>query len=109
MAGRQVRVRVDYEMGENDDEFLIDEREIVINGNHPAYEVAENLDQFSGKKYEIGDDVFVPALTVHITKNVCLAWAEFHFKESKNWTDFKARYDTLQSNICASVRQQLGI
>ena len=64
-------------MGEGDDEYRVDQREIVINGNHRAYRLAEHLDQMSGKKYEIGDDVFVPALTIHITKNVCLAWAGF--------------------------------
>jgi hypothetical protein len=95
-------------MGENEDEFVVDERKIVINGNHPAYKVAEALDQMSGRKYEIGDDVFVPALTIHISKNVCLAWAELHFKETNSWDEFKSRYDTLQTRICASVRSELG-
>jgi hypothetical protein len=46
---------VDYEIAENEDEFQFSDREIVINGNHPAYKVAAYLDGKSGMKYEIGD------------------------------------------------------
>ncbi len=94
-------------MGEQEDEFLFDEREIVINGNHSAYKVAERLDQMSGKKYEYGDNVFVPALFVQITKCVCLAWAHLHFKESNSWEDFRSRYDDLQASICEDAWREL--
>lgn len=107
VAGKQVRVRVDYDMGPNDDEYHVDEREILINGSHPAYTVAERLDGMSGKKYEIGDEVFVPALTTHIAKCACLAWAELHYRETQKWTEFKERYESLLSSICESVRAQL--
>lgn len=109
ISGKQIKVKVDYEMGEDDDEFSVDEREIVINGNHRAYRLAEYLDQVSGKKYEIGDDVFVPALTIHITKNVCLAWAELHFHTTKEWSEFRNRYESLQAEICASVLTKLAL
>ena len=102
-------MKVDYEMGEDDDEFSVDEREIVINGNHRAYRLAEYLDQVSGKKYEIGDDVFVPALTIHITKNVCLAWAELHFHTTKEWSEFRNRYESLQAEICGSILTKLAL
>lgn len=108
VGGKQIKVKVDYDMGEDDDEYRVDEREIIINGNHRAYRLAEHLDQMSGKKYEIGDDVFIPALTIHITKNVCLAWAEFHFRETQEWTEFRSRYDALQGAICESVLSKLG-
>jgi hypothetical protein len=108
IGDRQIRPRVDYDMGENDDEYRVSEREIVINGNHPAYQVAEGLDGFTGKKYEIGDDVFVPALTTHITKCVCLAWAEFHYKKTERWEDFRARYEDLQASICEAVQRGMS-
>lgn len=62
----------------------------------------------SDKKYEIGDDVFVPALTTHIAKCACLAWAELHYLETKKWEEFKQRYDSLLSSICESVRGELS-
>lgn len=108
VAGRQVRVRVDYDMGQHEDEYRVDEREILINGNHPAYTVAERLDGMTGRKYEIGDDVFVPALTTHIAKCACLAWAELHYLETQSWDEFKDRYDSLLSSICESVRTELS-
>ena len=104
IAGRQLKVRVDENMGENDDEFSFDAREIVVNGNHPAYNLAAKLDRV--ERYEVG--VFVPALTVHITKCICFAWAELHFKETKNWDDFKNRYDKLQDDICKAVGAGVG-
>ena len=104
IEGRRLKVRVDEDMGENEDEFLFDAREIVVNGNHPAYNLAAKLDRV--ERYEIG--LFVPALTVHITKCVCLAWAELHFKETKNWNDFKDRYDELRDSICEAVGQESG-
>ncbi len=107
VAGRQVRVRVDYELGQHEDEFHVDEREIVINGNHLGYTLAERLDGMSGRKYEIGDAVFVPALTIQIAKCVCLAWGELHFHQTKSWTEFKDRYDSLLSSICESVQGEL--
>ena len=91
-------------MGENEEEFLFDAREIVVNGNHPTYSLAAKLDRV--ERYESG--VFVPALTVHITKCVCFAWAELHFKENQNWEDFKDRYNELQNSICAAVGAELG-
>ena len=94
ITGKLLKVRVDENMGENEDEFFFDAREIVVNGNHPAYNLAAKLDRV--ERYEIG--VFVPALTVHITKCVCFAWAELHFKETKNWDDFKDRYDELRDS-----------
>jgi len=110
ISGKRVNVRVDYDMGEYEDEYSFSEREIVINGNHPAYRVAERLDGKSGMKYEIGDDTYVAALTVQITKCVCLAWAELHFKENKkDWDEYKSRYDQLQSHICNTVLQELQI
>lgn len=108
VGGSMLRVRVDYDMGLNDDEFVVGDREIVINGNHPAYGVAERLDGISGSKYQIGDDVFVPALTVHISKCSCLAWGEIHYGETENWADFKSRYEELQARICAKVAEDLG-
>jgi len=107
IAGKQIRVRVDYEMGDKEDEYRVEEREILINGNHPAYVVAEKLDGMSGKKYEIGDDVFVPALTTHIAKCACLSWAELHYKKTGIWDDFKEKYELLLNSICASVRAEL--
>ncbi len=104
IEGKQLKVRVDENMGENEDEFLFDAREIVVNGNHPAYNLAAKLDRV--ERYEIG--VFVPALTVHIAKCVCFAWAELHFQETKNWDDFKNRYDELRDSICEAVGQELG-
>ena len=104
ITGKRLKVRVDENMGENEDEFLFNAREIVVNGNHPAYNLAAKLDRV--EKYEIG--VFVPALTIHITKCVCFAWAELHFKETKNWDDFKDRYDELRDSICEAVGQELG-
>ena len=104
ITGKRLKVRVDEDMGENADEFFFDAREIVVNGNHPAYNLAAKLDRV--EKYEIG--VFVPALTVHITKCVCFAWAELHFKETNNWDDFKDRYDELRDSICEAVGQELG-
>ncbi len=105
IAGRQLKVRVDENMGENDVEFFFDAREIVVNGNHPAYNLAEKLDRV--KKDEVG--VFVsPALRVHITKCICFAWAELHFNKTKNWDDFKYRYDELQDSICKTVGQELS-
>ena len=104
IEGRQLRVRVDENMGENEEEFLFDTREIVVNGNHPTYSLAAKLDRV--ERYESG--VFVPALTVHITKCVCFAWAELHFKETQNWEDFKDRYNELQNSICAAVGSELG-
>jgi len=109
ISGRQLKLRVDYDMGSNEDEFIIGEREIVINGNHVTYKVAEHLDRVSGQKYEIGDDVLVPALTVHIAKCACLSWAELHYKETKNWEEYKNRYDHLQSSIFNKVKSELGI
>ena len=108
IGGKQIKVRVNYEMGEDEDEFLFEEREIVINGNHLAYKIAERLDQMTGKKYEIGDDVFVPALTIHIAKCTCLAWGKLHFDETRNWEDFRNRYDQLLGSICEAVWQELG-
>ncbi len=107
VGGKQLRVRVDPEMGRNEDEFDIDEREIIINGNHPAYTVAEKLDGISGRKYELGDDTFNPALTIHITKCVSMAWAELHYRETERWVDFKSQYDSLQASICESVLREL--
>lgn len=109
VGGSLLRVRVDYEMGENEDEFIVGEREIVINGNHPAYQLAERLDGISRRNYEIGDDVYVPALTVHITKCTCLAWGELHYEETKDWLEFKSRYDELQERICQRVGEELGL
>ena len=106
VEGKQVRVRVDYDMGQRENEYLVDEREILINGNHPAYTVAEKLDGMSDKKYEIGDDVFVPALTTHIAKCACLAWAELHYLETRKWEEFKQRYDSLLLSICELVRSK---
>ena len=91
-------------MGANEDEFHFDGREIVVNSNHPAYSLAAKLDRV--ERYEIG--AFVPALTVHITKCVCFAWAELHFKETKSWDDFKDRYDELRDSICEAVGQESG-
>lgn len=108
IGGKQIKVRVNYEMGEQEDEFLFDEREIIINGNHSAYKIAERLDQMSGKKYEIGDNYF-PALTVQIIKCVCLAWGHLHFKENKNWDDFRTRYDDLQTSICEDMWRELEV
>lgn len=108
VSGREMRIRVDYDMGREDDEYTIDAREIVVNGNHPAYSVAEKLDGMTGRKYDIGDDVFVPALSTHIAKCACLAWAELHFHASGKWSDFKERYDTLLSSICQSMTGQLA-
>ena len=93
-------------MGQRENEYLVDEREILINGNHPAYTVAEKLDGMSDKKYEIGDDVFVPALTIHIAKCACLAWAELHYLETRKWEEFKQRYDSLLLSICELVRSK---
>ena len=104
IEGRQLKVRVDENMGANEDEFHFDGREIVVNGNHPAYSLAAKLDRV--ERYEIG--AFVPALTVHITKCVCFAWAELHFKETKSWDDFKDRYDELRDSICEAVGQESG-
>ena len=104
IEGGQLRVRVDENMGENEDEFLFNAREIVVNGNHPAYSLAAKLDRV--ERYEIG--VFVPALTIHITKCVCFAWAELHFKETQSWEDFKDRYDELRDSICEAVGQESG-
>ena len=100
IEGRQLKVRVDENMGENDDEFIFSEREIVVNGNHPAYNLAAKLGRV--EKDESG------ALTVHITKCICFAWAELHFNKTKNWEDFKNRYDELQGSICEAVGQELG-
>ena len=104
IEGRQLKVRVDENMGANEDEFHFDGREIVVNGNHPAYSLAAKLDRV--ERYEIG--AFVPALTVHITKCVCFAWAELHFKETKSWDDFKDRYDELRDSICEAVGEESG-
>ncbi len=108
IAGKQLKLRVDYDMGAKDDEFTINEREIIVNGNHITYKVAEHLDRVSGKKYEIGDDVFVPALTIHISKCACLAWAEFHYKESGDWFEYKSRYENLQNNIFIKVKSEIN-
>ena len=107
ISGRQLKVRVDYDMGSHDDEYNISEREIIINGNHIGFTVSALLDNMSGKKYEIGDDVFVPALTIHITKCVCLAWAELHYNKDKDWLEFKTRYDNLQERIYNEVQKNL--
>lgn len=107
VSGRQLKVRVDYEMGFNDDEYDISEREIIINGNHLGFTVSKSLDNMSGKKYEIGDNVFVPALTIHITKCVCLAWAELHYNKDKDWSEFKMRYDNLQERILKEVQKSV--
>ena len=105
IEGRQLKVRVDEDMAENDEEFFFDAREIVVNGNHPAYNLAAKLDRV--ERYEPG--VFLPALTVHITKCVCFAWAELHFKETQSWEVFKDRYTTLQDSICEDVRQDSNL
>lgn len=107
ISGRQLKVRVDYDMGKLDDEYNISEREIIINGNHIGFTVSALLDNMSGKKYEFGDDVFVPALTIHITKCACLAWAELHYKKDKDWLEFKTRYDNLQEKIFNEVKKNL--
>jgi hypothetical protein len=108
VGGKMVSVRVDYEMGENEDEYRAEEREIVVNGNHLVFRVAQSLDGMTSRKYEVGDAVFVPALTVHITKCVCLAWAELHFKESGNrWEEYRSRYETLQDEIYRAVESEL--
>jgi phenylpyruvate tautomerase PptA (4-oxalocrotonate tautomerase family) len=108
ISGRQLKLTVDYDMGSNDDEYTIRAREIAINGNHVTYQVAEHLDRMSGKKYEIGDDVLVPALTVHIAKCSCIAWADLHYKETKNWDEYKKRYENLQTNIYQQIKKELG-
>jgi hypothetical protein len=108
ISGRQLNLIVDYDMGSNDDEYSIRAREIAINGNHVTYQVAEHLDRVSGTKYQIGDDVLVPALTIHIAKCACLAWADLHYNETKNWDDYKKRYENLQTNIYQQVKRELG-
>jgi len=104
ISGRQLKIRVDYDMGVHGNEYYMEERAIVINGNHLSFYVSTLLDGKSDKKYEIGDDVLVPALTIHITKCVCLAWAEFHYNNDKDWTEYKTRYENLQEKMFKKIR-----
>jgi hypothetical protein len=108
IGGRQISLRTDPEMGSNEEEYIVDEREIVINENHPAYVVAQLLDRRSGAKYEMGDEAFVPAIFVHIAKCASLAWGELHYTETRSWEQFKAHYDDLQDTICSAVQRELG-
>ena len=108
VSGKQLKLRIDNEMGADEEEYLFDEREIVINGNHIAFTVAKSLDDLSGKKYEMGDDVLVPAITIHITKCVCLAWAEFHYDKTKNWDDYKERFEDLQEDIFKAMHSDFN-
>jgi len=108
VSGKKVIVKIDPDMGEREEEFRFSEREIVINGNHPAFKVAERLDAKAGMKYEMGDTVYHPAKTTQITKCVCLAWGHIHYKEgNKNWEDCWSRYDELLGNICDAVLEEL--
>ena len=104
VGGRQIRVRIDHTLGPKDDEYIYEDREIVVNGNHAAFRVAELLDQTSSiKKSEADDNVLWPAQTVHITKCVCLAWAKLHYDETGRWEEWEARYQKLHGSITESL------
>ena len=106
--GAMLRVEVDNEMGKNEDEYIREGRKIILNGNYPAYRVAARLDSSDGKSVKAGDELFLPALTVHITKCLCLAWGELHYDETQKWDDFKNRFEDLQVRIYKRVAAEIG-
>ena len=108
VGGRQLRIRIDDEMGENEEEFLVDEREIVINGNHRAFRTASHLDGVGSRSASRDGEALWPAQTVHVVKCACLAWAEFHYRQRARSEEYKERYDELQASICESVLEELG-
>ena len=107
IGNRMLKVRVDTDLGPKDDEFRVEEREIVINGNHVAYRVAERLDRNRTGRPKSPEEAYQPAQTIHIVKCVCLAWAHFHYEENRNWEDYRHRYEELQELVCERVIGEL--
>lgn len=100
VGGSTLHLVISDDMGENEEEFVFDERTITINGNHKAYRTAHELDLAArpGKASASGTEL--PAVRTHCAKCACLAWARFHYQRSEDFEDFDTRYAELLDLFC---------
>ena len=101
VSGKQIRVAIDPDMGENEGEYEWGDRELRINQNHPAFRVAERLDDMSRRSASSNGEIW-PAQTVHLAKCVCMAWGELHCEETQRWPDFRHQYEQLLADWTGS-------
>lgn len=107
VSGIQLTPKIDWEMGERDDEAEVrpEDRELAINGRHPAFRAADLLD---GNETVEGTPLealrAVAALTVHVIDAAALAWARWHFFMSGNqFEEYLARYAELKAACLGHV------
>lgn len=100
VGGRILHLVISDDMGANEDEFVFDERTITINGNHPAYRTAYQLDLATGANGVADDRRELPAVRTHCAKCACLAWGRFHYQRNQDFDDFESRYSELLALFC---------
>jgi hypothetical protein len=111
VSGKMLTPQIDWTMKEEDDEveFRENDRIIAVNASHISYRIAEILDRKEGAYYQIGEDKLPPALSTHIIKCICLAWARFHARKSGKIEEFDNRYDELKDDIFNLIRSDIEI
>lgn len=110
-GGIQLTPTFDWEMGENDDEAEVrpDRRELAINGRHPAFRAADQLD---GRETAEGADFeslrAVAGLTIHVINAASLAWGSWHYRKSGGqFEQFLSNYAALKQACLARLAPAL--
>ncbi len=107
VSGVQLKPEMDWNMGERDDEAEVrpDRRILAINGRHPAFRCADQLDGNATPEGTALDALrAVAALTMHVIDSACVAWARWHYELSEGQFDlFLARHAELKAACLSNI------